>query len=435
MTAPINVTLPRPHSGQVALAEKLAGARFGVVMCGRRFGKTKWGIYQACRAALNGERVGWFAPTYKYAQEAWRELSHRLRPVARTVSEQEKRIELLTGGVIECWTMDTPDPARGREYHLVIVDEAGIVREIEAIWQAAIFPTLTVTEGRALFLGTPKGRTHGFSQMFAKGDAADDPRWRSVRAATADNPFIPRAEIEIARAELPAGVFAQEYEGIPADDGANPFGLTAITACVGPLSAEPPAVWGWDFARAQDWTVGIALDAYGHVCRLERWQGKPWGDTVRDVVRITGKVMAVGDSTGVGDAVVEAIQRGGCPMDGLAFTAKSKQSLMQRLAAAIQNRQVAFPEGVIRSELETFTYEYTAHGVRYTAPDGLHDDAVMALALAVYGYDRVMPVIPAQEIPKEPNRDYTDWRELVGVTFDTEPGDAHSPSEQFPAGF
>ncbi|MHB1097881.1 MAG: terminase large subunit domain-containing protein [Gemmatimonadaceae bacterium] len=426
------MTLPRPHAGQLRLEGALEGARFGVVMCGRRFGKTKYGVYKACRRVLSGQRVGWFAPTYKYAQEAWRELSSRLRPVAKTVSEQEKRIELLTGGVIEVWTMDTKDPARGREYDLVVIDEAGIVREIDAIWQEAIFPTLTKTAGQALFLGTPKGRTHGFSQMFAKGEQADPSnRWRSVRAATADNPFIPREEIEIARSELPAGVFAQEYEGIPADDGGNPFGLTAIAACVEPLSTEPPAVWGWDFARAQDWTVGVALDAYGKVCQVERWQGKPWGDTVRDVVRLTGRVPATGDSTGIGDAVVEAIQTRGCPMDGYAFTAKSKQSLMQRLAAAIQNRQVGFPAGVLRSELETFTYEYTAHGVRYTAPDGYHDDAVMALALAVYGYDRIMPLVEAMAIPEEPNRDYTDWRTLVGV----DPSGEVVHDGQFPVGF
>jgi hypothetical protein len=79
----LDVTLPRPHAGQIRLDEALKGARFGVVMCGRRFGKTKYGIYRACRAALEGERVGWFAPTYKYALEAWREITHRFVPSRR----------------------------------------------------------------------------------------------------------------------------------------------------------------------------------------------------------------------------------------------------------------------------------------------------------------------------------------------------------------
>lgn len=409
------VTLPRPHAGQLRLDQALSGSRFGVVMCGRRFGKTKYGIYRACKAALQGERVGWFAPTYKYSLEAWREITHRLRPVAASVSEQEKRIELVTGGVIECWTMDTPDPARGREYHVVVIDEAGIVKDVEAIWQAAILPTLARHRGRALFLGTPKGRTHGFSQMFAKGMSGEQ-RWASVRAPTIDNPFIPKEEIDIARAELPAGVFAQEYEGIPADDGGNPFGLTAIASCIQPMSKEQPAVWGWDFARAQDWFVGVALDAYGNVCRFERWQGKPWGESSREAAQAMRQVPSVGDSTGLGDVVVETLQTLGANIAGYTFTPKSKQALMERLAVAIQNRQITFPDGVIRSELETFAYEYTAHGVRYSAPDGLHDDCVMALALAVYAYDRIGPMVGAQPIPSDAHiRDQTRWEEFVGV--------------------
>lgn len=423
MSSEVGVTLPRLHAGQERLDHALKDARFAVVMCGRRFGKTKYGIAKACRDALEGKRVGWFAPTYKYSLEAWREISQRLRPAARSVSEQEKRIELLTGGVIECWTMDTPDPARGREYDRVVIDEAGIVRDIEHIWNAAIFPTLTKTGGSALFLGTPKGRTHGFSTLFAKGEQQEG-RWASVRAATSDNPFIPREEIEIARQELPPGVFAQEYEGIPADDGGNPFGLDAIRACLAPLSAEPVAVWGWDFARAQDWTVGIGIDAYGYVSRVERWQGRPWGETARAVSGFTKQLPSVGDSTGIGDVVIDSIQSLNTPMTPYHFSPKSKQELMQRLAVAIQTKAVRFPQGVVSSELETFGYEYSAHGVRYSAPEGLHDDCVMALALAVYAYDRVCPRVPAQPIDQQQERrDTTRWEDLVGVRvgYDDQP--------------
>ena len=38
----------------------------------------------------------------------------------------------------------------------------------------------------------------------------------------------------------------------------------------------------------------------------------------------------------------------------------------------------------VPDELETFEYVYTRTGVRYSAPDGLHDDCVCALALAVH---------------------------------------------------
>ncbi len=388
MTA-IAVSLPKPHAGQERIDAALGEYRYVVVMCGRRWGKTKYGIGRAARLALDGKRVAWFAPTYKYAQEAWREITSRIRPACKVVSEQEKRLETLNGGVIELWTLDTPDPARGRFYDEAIIDEAGVVRDLEGVFWQAIRPTLTDRRGRALFLGTPKGRSHGFSVFFAKGETGEK-GWWSIRAATKENPFIPADEIEEARQTMPAGAFAQEYEGIPADDGANPFGLDAIASVctLDGLSSHPPVAWGWDFARAQDWTVGLALDRFGHVTGLHRWQAKPWEFTQRETVRIVGSVTAYGDSTGVGDAVVEGIQRLGCPMVGVKFSGPEKQRLMERLSVAIQSRAIALPkDGWLRAELEAFTYEYTATGVRYTAPNGLHDDGVMALALAVRGYD------------------------------------------------
>lgn len=402
----ITIKRRRLHPGQVRVKD--SGARFRSCMFGRRWGKNVLGIDEAMTTALAGQRVGWFEPTYKYFAESWRELCTRLAPVTKHKDDAEKRLELLTGGIIEGWTCDTPDPGRSRAYHIVIVNEAGLIRGLWSLWQQSIRATLTDYEGRALFLGTPKGRTHDFSALHAQ--AASSAGWAAFRGPTAENPHIPCADIEAARRELPPKVFAQEYEGIPADDGGNPFGLDAIHACTAqaPLSGTPVA-YGWDFARAQDWTVGIALDKDYQVVRFHRWQLEPWGETKDRVRLFTQTTPAWGDSTGVGDAVVEDLQRAGCPMLAVTFSKPMKQKLMERLARSIQQHQVKLPAGPIVAELETFSYEYTERGVRYTAPDGMHDDCVMALALAVYGRDQFgtipEPVVPTFEQDKHPGFD------------------------------
>ena len=66
----VDVRLHKLHPGQKAIADH--PARFRVVMCGRRFGKSALGIRLVCDAALKGQPVGWFAPSYKLALEAWR---------------------------------------------------------------------------------------------------------------------------------------------------------------------------------------------------------------------------------------------------------------------------------------------------------------------------------------------------------------------------
>jgi hypothetical protein len=421
----VTVTLHRLHAGQRRIAEH--SARFRVVMCGRRFGKSALGIRWLCDGVLAGEFCGWFSPNYKFAAEAWRELVQRLGPIVISKNEQERRLEVQGGGVIEVWTLDSDDPGRSRKYHRVVLDEAGVAANLLPVWQESIRPTLVDYAGRALIMGTPKGRRHGFVVLFNRGEAGTDPDWASFRASTLDNPYIPKDEVELARRELPPPVFAQEFEGIPTDDGANPFGLDAIRRNMRPLSANPPVVYGLDLARASDYTVVVGLDAWNTVCLLDRWQ-MPWADTKARVKELVKTIPVVADATGVGDAIVSDLQLMGVDVTPYVFSQPSKLRLMQRLVAAFQGNQLFVPEGWLTQELEAFEFSYTASGVRYEAPPGLHDDGVMALALALYGWDRVQGVaplpiaMPVQE-PNDPNTDLTGHAYAMAGSFTQLPGE------------
>jgi hypothetical protein len=428
----VQVTLHRLHDGQARILAD--PRRFKVVMCGRRFGKTAMGIRYACDGVLAGEPVGWFAPSYKYALEAWRELGERLKPVTKRVSEQDKRLELMTGGVLEVWTLDGDDPARGRKYRRAVIDEAGLVDNLLTVYQSAIRATLVDLSGELLVLGTPKGRRHGFVSLFARGDDPAHPDWASFRASTLDNPYIPEAEVAAARREMPEQTFRQEFEGVPTDDGANPFGLHAVRRNVVPACLDrPPVVYGLDLARALDYTVLLGLDAWAHTCRLERWQAS-WTETKARVAELVQQVPVVADATGVGDAIVEDLVRMGVQVTPHVFSQASKLRLMQRLVAAFQNDQLRVPEGWLVRELEQFEFTYTNTGVRYEAPSGLHDDGVMALGLALYGWDRVQGVSPeAIPAPVPVTDDAGVWRNAAEAQYLTAPvaGDCLS---QLPVG-
>ncbi len=187
-------------------------------------------------------------------------------------------------------------------------------------------------------------------------------------------------EIADAKATLPEDVFNELYLAIPTEDGSNPFGYTAIQQCIGPMSKLAPVKFGVDLAKSVDWTVIIGMDLNNVVCRYERFQ-KPWRDTLTAIRNTVGKVPCLVDSTGVGDPILEELQHGTRNYEGFKFTSQSKQQIMEGLAVAIQQRHIAYPAGVIPSELESFEYEYTRTGVRYTATEGMHDDTVCALAL------------------------------------------------------
>ena len=146
--------------------------------------------------------------------------------------------------------------------------------------------------------------------------------------------------------------------------------------------------------RKNDWTVGIALDKNGDICRFERFQ-IDWETTTNRIITMIGVLPALIDSTGVGDPIVERVQKRCVGALGYHFTQPSKQRLMEGLAVALGRHETSvLIEGdgsaptVHQQELESFEYEYTRMGVRYSAPEGYNDDAVCSHALAVMAKSR-----------------------------------------------
>jgi hypothetical protein len=154
----IPLKLMAPHPAQMRLIQE--SQRFNVVCCGRRWGKTVLGMDRLIQAALEGKPVAWFSPTYRLLGDVWRELLCVLAPAIRQKSEQEKRLELINGGVIELWSLDSADAGRSRKYAVVVIDEAAMVPALEQAWQQSIRPTLTDLKGCAWFLSTPKGMNY-----------------------------------------------------------------------------------------------------------------------------------------------------------------------------------------------------------------------------------------------------------------------------------
>lgn len=376
------------HQSQLQVDSQLA--RFSVLEIGRRWGKTTYGKVKAMRKAVKRGRVGWFAPTYKYLADPMRDIEIALAPLTKRLDRVEKRMELVTGGVIDFWTLEDVDAGRSRFYDLIVCDEAGFVPNLLKWWREAARATLSDRKGTALFLGTPKG-TGDFHRLFSQAETDTTGTMRAFRIGTRQNPHIDPEEVEDAKRLLPPEVFAQEYEGIPAEDGGNPFGLKAIRDCIGPMSTKPAKCYGVDLAKSQDWTVVVGLDADGCVSHLDRWQA-PWAVTRERLARLLSDKPTQIDSTGVGDPIVEDLRRVCRRTEGFKFTAQSKQQLMEGLQIAIQTQEIRFPDGWLRAELEGFGYRYSGRNVSYEATAG-HDDGVCALALAVHARRNHHPLI------------------------------------------
>src|SRR2546426_872729 len=99
----IELVLPRPHPSQSDIIQH--AARFNVLAAGRRWGKNTLAEDRIILPALDGKPVAWFSPTYKTLAEDWRRLSEILRPVVKDKSEQERRMLLVTNGIVDMWSL------------------------------------------------------------------------------------------------------------------------------------------------------------------------------------------------------------------------------------------------------------------------------------------------------------------------------------------
>ena len=365
--------LPEAHTNQLKILQ--SKARFRVVMCGRRFGKSELSQVEIISNAIQGMNVAYITPTYKLAKTFFEKLTQSLPTFENNKSDLT--IHFPNSGTVEFFTGERLDNLRGRKFHLVVIDEASFIPDLEDGWLNSIRPTLTDYQGRALFLSTPRGKNYFYS-LYMKGGQKD---WDSFKFTTYDNPYILTSEINDAKAQLPNAVFEQEYMANPMENAANPFGSEHINKCVKFISTNEPMYYGIDLAKSFDWTVIIGLDSNGDVCHYERFQ-KDWLQTKETIKNIRKHKHIFIDSTGVGDAIVEDLQKYFNDMTGFKYTATSKQQLMESLASSIHKAEIGFPIGAIKDELEIFEYLFTSTGVRYSAPSGFHDDCVNALALA-----------------------------------------------------
>ena len=193
---PFKVKLPGNFmAGQIDVAK--SNARFKVLVAGRRWGKTRLGVWLCIAKAMQGKKTWWVAPTYSMANEGWKEIRRLGIDYGVVVKEGEKTIYTPTGGYVTVRTADNPDRLRGAGLDFIVLDECAYIKE--ETWKEVLRPTLTERQGGALFISTPRGY-NWFSRIFDEAENQED--WERWQKPTNTNPLVPLAELDIAKKEI-----------------------------------------------------------------------------------------------------------------------------------------------------------------------------------------------------------------------------------------
>ncbi|MFW6435545.1 MAG: terminase large subunit domain-containing protein [Halovenus sp.] len=399
-------TVWRPHPGQRAIMDH--PARFRIVACGRRWGKSEMAAHAALERALEepNTTVWWVAPSYDQANSyGFDKMIPLLSP--DIVSGDPKRtkpreIEFVTGSTISFRSAEREDSLRGPGLDFLIIDEAGSVPE--RAWTEELRPALSDTLGDMLAIGTPRGR-NWFYRWFQRGQSEDHDDVASWQAPTYQNPHVPDDEIDDAKDDIPERKFEQEYLAQFVDDTGGVF--KDVRDHVGdydlPVDAADEMAYaiGVDFARLEDYTAIVVLDGGGQLVAFDRLNETTWHRIqarIEDLAETYTPHLIAVDATR-DNKIVADLEAAGLPVDPINFGQK-KQVLIDNLATRLEAGDLTLSADapVLVNELEVFEYDITDAGtVRYQAPSGFHDDTVDALALATHQLPRVSGFVDRQQ--------------------------------------
>lgn len=394
ITIPHNYN-PRPHQLEFLRASQ----RFKIAVWNRRAGKSKTVLNDQIRKAQIKKGVYYyFLPTYRQAKAViWDSLikEHAPKEIISKVNESELSITYKNGSLQRFAGCEDIDKHRGINPIDVVFDEYSEMKE--EIWTAIIRPVLAENGGTATFIFTPKGKNHSWKLLqMAKDNPAN---WFWSVKDYKETKSHSEEEINEVKKDTPQALFAQEYLCSFLDDAGAFFRRIKENTYQADDNVEIGHKYklGVDLAKYQDWTVITPFDLVDFKAKTQdRFNQVDWNlqkAKIEAKARKYNNGQIEVDSTGVGDPICEDLQRTGLSVKSFKFNENSRRQLLDNLSLLLEQDKIKIPndEGLI-AELEAFRFEMTERGkIKVGVPDGMTDDRVMSLALAVWEAVKQIP--------------------------------------------
>ena len=289
--------------------------RFGCIVAHRRCGKTVACVADLILSALqNGARkprYAYIAPLFNQAKDiAWpyiREFVGGLHGYA-SVNETELRVTLPNEATVRLYGADNPDSLRGIYLDGVVLDEYALIDP--RLWPEVIRPALADRQGRAVFIGTPRGRD-AFYGLWREAQK-DKALWFAAMLKASETGLLPEAELAGARKQMSRAQYAREFECSFDEPDVDQFisGHMVEQALARDALGLGPRVIGVDVARFGDDRSVILKRNGDRVVEIETYRGL-------DLMELTGRVALAIDAFRPDGTFVDGIGLGAGVIDRL----------------------------------------------------------------------------------------------------------------------
>lgn len=348
-------------------------------------------------AFLDGKRVLEAAPKYEQTTVYWRYVKKMLRePLLAGVLKKNESVRTieneLTGNWLRCMTAYDADTLRSDSADLLILDEFQDMKP--DAWDEVGAPMLLDTDGDAIFSGTPKRKNH-FFQMYANALGDMSGRWMAAHITSFDNPFLSQAALADIVKDMTEDAYKQEIMAEFLDNAGAVF--RNLNACMNATDSTPDDHKGHQFIVGGDWgkhndytalSVGC-LNCHKEVAhdRFNQIDYSFQRERIKVLNNRWHPLNILVESNSMGEPNAEALQRDGLPVSMFETTASSKPPLIENLALALERTEWQFiSDPVWRAEMEAYERKVnpTTGRSTYSAPEGVHDDTVIARALMLW---------------------------------------------------
>lgn len=368
------------------------------VNAGRRFGKSMLALNWIVKELVNNSGTRGILVSVNHSQVKTLlydlDIAFSDTGVIKQINKSDKIIYFKNGSILKCFVAFNHDRIRGERVDFAVLDEFAMYDN--QAWEASIQPTLATSKRpKVLFISTPRGRGLWFNLFNLGYDAHTT--WANYTAKSEDNPCVQREWLDDMREQASNRIWRQEYLAEFIDDGGEVFeGLDACLTDNLALTYNRLYI-GIDIGIKNDYSViyiqnenleTVFCERFlpGSIDRCVNWlwkilQGYDYHNYFIDIE--TNRFDSV--YTELKNRFKEIKVNPDRIMGATDLTHNEKNKNVEQLSILIEQQRIKIiRDPYLVSELRAFTFSFSkSNAIIYGAPDGLHDDMVMAMLSSI----------------------------------------------------
>jgi len=398
----------KPTEYQLDLIDKFQKHQFVAARWCRQSGKSHTIAALLLHYALTHPNIsiGVVGPSWRQTKLVIRRINQFLRKIPKGYyyKPQHTIVRLKNGSVIEAFP-NNPETIRGPTLHIVYADEFNFIANDQELYDAILF-TLGTTNGKFICTSTPWSTDSIFWHIFNDTAYSDFAKSHvTCEQALEPNGPLKREILEKIKRQLEGDPWRWRREMLAewAEDESVWLSQALITSCIDHeldyINFEEIAKGmfyaGLDLGKHQDYSVLSVVKVEDSSIKLIHMHQFPlktpyasvigYVKTICDRWNRINKVLV--DMSGVGDYIVEDMINAGIKMtEGVKFTQETKEKMAQWLKQCMVEKRLKIPyDSDLIAELNIERFELTKEGkIKFSHPEGTHDDRFWSLALSVY---------------------------------------------------